>query len=94
MVHSSSDIRVAGCDVCASLSSPSDHLLVSLLPPVLQCCRDKNTAVKATAEKAVSNLIQGEAHLRVSHVIIVACSGEVLKSNLILRVEGEVLKAT
>ncbi len=72
MVHSSSDIRVAGCDVCASLSSPSD-LLVSLLPPVLQCCRDKNTAVKATAEKAVSNLIQGEAHLRVSHVVILVC---------------------
>ena len=68
MTHSSSDIRVAGCDVCASLSSPSDPLLVSLLPLVLQCCRDKNTAVKATAEKAVSNLIQGEAHLRVSHI--------------------------
>ena len=68
MVHSSSDIRVAGCDVCGSLTTHTDPLLSTLLPHVLQCCRDKNTAVKAAAEKAIASLIQGEAHLKVGDV--------------------------
>lgn len=64
--HSSTDIRVVGCDVCSALQSLPDPLLSSILPLLLQNTKEKNTAVKAAAEKAITVVVQGDAHLKVS----------------------------
>ena len=60
------DVRVAVCEVCGGIPSPPDQLLVCVIPPLLLGTRDKNTAVKAAAEKAVVGLVQGEWGLKVS----------------------------
>jgi len=58
--HGSNDIRIVACEVCGGISSPSDPLLAAVLPPLLQNSREKNTAVRASAEKAVVDLVSGD----------------------------------
>ena len=65
LTHSSTDIRVVGCDVCASLESVPDPLLSSLLPLLLQNTKEKNTAVRTAAEKTITMLVHGDVHLKV-----------------------------
>ena len=65
LTHATVDIKVVAGDVCGELLSPSDKMLVGTLPHLLANFREKNTAVKASAESAIGNLIQGETHLKV-----------------------------
>ena len=69
LTHSSTDIRVVGCDVCASLESLPDPLLSSILPLLLQNTKEKNTAVRSSAEKAITVVVQGDAHLKVIFIV-------------------------
>ncbi len=63
--HSALDARIVACDVCGELLSPSDKVLSNILPLLLQNYKEKNTALKASAESTLYHLIHGEAHLKV-----------------------------
>ena len=65
LTHSALDVKIAACDVCGELLSPSDQLLTAVLPLLLQSYREKNTALKSSAEMAIYKLIQGTAHMKV-----------------------------
>ena len=65
LTHGSNDIRIVACEVCGGISSPSDPLLAAVLPPLLQNSREKNTAVKASAESAVVDLVRGDEGVKV-----------------------------
>jgi len=79
LTHSSLDVKITASDVCGELVSPSDKMLTSALPLLLQNAREKNTALKAAAETAIFKLIQSTAHLKVStrfhgyHVKVLCC---------------------
>lgn len=64
------DIKIAACDVCGDLLSPSDKVLISVLPLLVQNVREKNTAVKMAAEMALHKLIHGNAHLKVQRAAL------------------------
>lgn len=57
MQNTSIDVRQAACQVCGDIENPSDTFLIKEIPFLLNCCRDKNTAVKAAADDAVSSLL-------------------------------------
>lgn len=67
-------MKVAACDVCGGFLSPSDKVLVAVLPLLLQNAKDKNTAVKASAEGAIYKLIHGDTHMKVSIVVCIIWS--------------------
>lgn len=54
--------------MCGEVQSPSDSLLSSVFPLLLQNTKEKNTAVKAAAEKAIVQLIHGDQHLQVANI--------------------------
>ena len=39
------------------VTDPSDRFIAQVLPTLLNCCRDKNTAVKSAGEEALGNLL-------------------------------------
>ena len=51
--------------MCSELKAPSEPLLREVIPPLLANIREKNTAVKAAAEKAIVDLILGKEGLQV-----------------------------
>ena len=60
--HTSSDVRVAACDTFSSIGkhveSIDDQLLKECIPALLPLVKDKNTAVKASAEQALIDILQ------------------------------------
>lgn len=60
--HTSSDVRVAACNVFGCIGKHaetiSDDLLKESIPALLPCVKDKNTTVKATAEQALMDVLQ------------------------------------
>lgn len=66
LTHSSTDVRIAACDVCGSLKVTPDPLLSVLLPLLLSNTQEKNTAVRASAESSIFELLADEAGLAVS----------------------------
>ena len=70
LAHSSVDVKVVACDVCAELMSPADGLLTSVIPLLLQNGREKNTALRTSVDHALINLVQGDVHLKVQFHIL------------------------
>ena len=64
-MHTTQDIRLVASGACSELKSPSEQLLREVIPPLLANTREKNTAVKAAAEKAIVDLIAGKEGLQV-----------------------------
>ena len=56
---------MAASEVCGGVVSPSDRLLAAALPLLLSNTREKNTAVRASAEHAIVDLVRGDAQLKV-----------------------------
>ena len=71
LTHTSTDIRIAACDVCGSLKATSDPLLSALLPLLLGNTQEKNTAVRASAESSIYQLVRDEPGLAVSCGVVV-----------------------
>jgi HEAT repeat protein len=63
LTHSSTDIRIAACDVCSCLKVSPDPLLSAVLPLLLGNTQEKNTAVRASAESSIFELVGDEAGL-------------------------------
>lgn len=59
-------MRIAACDVCGQLKRTPDPLLANIVPLLLGNTQEKNTAVRASAESAIMELLIDEAGLRVS----------------------------
>lgn len=70
--HTSSDVRVAACDAFSCIGKHteniSDQLLKESIPALLLLVKDKNTAVKASAEQALIDLLQLQQSQSVYHV--------------------------
>ena len=61
--------------MAGAIQDPSDQFLKRLLPALLTCCRDKNTAVRAAGEEALISLLSlttNDSELKVSMLIVVA----------------------
>ena len=61
--------------MAGAIQDPSDQFLKRLLPTLLTCCRDKNTAVRAAGEEALISLLSlttNDSELKVSMLIAVA----------------------
>ena len=61
--------------MAGAIQDPSDQFLKRLLPTLLTCCRDKNTAVRAAGEEALISLLSlttDDSELKVSMLIAVA----------------------
>ena len=52
-------------ETCSELQAPSESLLREVVPHLLANTRERNTAVRAAAEKAIVDLIQGQEGLQV-----------------------------
>ena len=65
LTHSSTDIRIAACDVCGGLKKTPDPLLSALLPLLLGNTQEKNTAVRASAESSIVEIVADEEGLAV-----------------------------
>ena len=70
--HTSSDVRVAACDTFSCIGnhvkSISDQLLKECIPALLPLVKDKNTAVKASAEQALIDILQLQESQAIYHV--------------------------
>ena len=70
--HTSSDVRVAACDTFSCIGkhvkSISDQLLKECIPALLPLVKDKNTAVKASAEQALIDILQLQQNQSIYHV--------------------------
>lgn len=70
--HTSSDVRVAACDAFSCIGKHtkdiSDQLLKECIPPLLPLVKDKNTAVKASAEQALIDILQLQQSQSTYHV--------------------------
>jgi HEAT repeat protein len=62
--HSSTDVRITACDVCACLKKTPDPLLAALLPLLLSNTQEKNTAVRSSAESAIVELVADDSGLQ------------------------------
>lgn len=60
-------MRIAASDVCGQLTRTPDPLLRGLLPLLLGNTQEKNTAVRASAESAIVDLLPNERELKVSY---------------------------
>ena len=60
--HTSSDVRSAACEAFGCIGKYSDvisdELLKDCIPSLLQMTKDKNTAVKASGEKAITDFLK------------------------------------
>ena len=52
------DVRQRACAVCGEVLLPGDLFLRRLLPTLLSCTHDVNSAVRASAEQAIIDLLQ------------------------------------
>lgn len=72
LTHTSSDVRVAACDIFSCIGkhiqSISDQLLKEFIPALLPLVKDKNTAVKASAEQALIDILQLQQGQSIYHV--------------------------
>ena len=70
--HTSSDVRIAACDAFSCIGkytkNISDQLLRECIPALLPLVKDKNTAVKASAEQALIDVLQLQQSQSVYHV--------------------------
>lgn len=70
--HTSSDVRVAACDAFSCIGKHakiiSDQLLKECIPALLPLVKDKNTAVKASGEQALIDVLQLRQSQSVYHV--------------------------
>ena len=75
--HSSSDVRVAACDAFSFIGkhvkSISDQFLKECVPVLLSSVKDRNTAVKASAEQALIDLLQLQKSQTLYHVRNIHC---------------------
>jgi len=60
--HTSSEVRSAACEAFGSIGKHSDvvsdELLKDCIPSLLLMTKDKNTAVKASGEKAITDFLK------------------------------------
>jgi hypothetical protein len=65
--NSSMDVRQGTSECCGRITNPSDVFLKAMIAPLLITTKDKNTAVKASSERALVNLLsldQGEEKMK------------------------------
>lgn len=70
--HASSDVRVAACDALGCIGkhakNVNDQLLKEFIPVLLPLVKDKNTAVQASAEQALVDILQLTQNQSIYHV--------------------------
>ena len=64
--HSSTDVRIAACDACSHITQATDSLLATVLPLLLSNTQEKNTAVRASAESSIMEIVTDDTKLNVS----------------------------
>ena len=72
LIHTSSDVRAAACDAFGCIGKHaqniSDQLLKEFVPALLPLVKDRNTAVKASAEQALTDILQLQQGQSTYHV--------------------------
>ena len=66
------DVRQKACSVCGEVLQPSDLFLHQLLPTLLSCTHDNNSAVRASADQAITDLLQLGSGKELSQVVYTA----------------------